>query len=207
MNRNRMRILFLLFFWGVIGWTGYTDAQNQPLTPPGDSFSLPLQTENEKEQGAEKKKERQAVPGFRQLLFSIGVITALLIVLILILKKFRPQEAKPLSKEVFEILGKSPLAFHQQLYYLRCGNRLFVVSVSQNGVDRIGEIEDLAEVERITRICHGEILGTRPFSLTPTEKNIVPEKKKPEIPIMPASSMESLQGKTFEEIYKQVVAK
>ncbi|MDO5113294.1 MAG: hypothetical protein Q4E67_02855 [Planctomycetia bacterium] len=207
MNRNGMRILFLLFFGSLMGWCASAVAQNQPLAPPGDSFSISTQDEKKAEQGTEKKQERPAVPGFRQLLFSIGVITALLIVLILILKKFRPCEAKPLSKEVFEILGKSPLAFHQQLYYLRCGNRLFIVSISQNGVDRIGEIEDLAEVERITRICHGEILGTRPISLPQVEKPTLSEKKKPEIPIMPASSMESLQGRTFEEIYKQVVAK
>lgn len=98
--------------------------------------------------------------GFQKLIFAVAAVTLLFMILIYVLKKFTPREAPALPKDVFEVLGKSPLAFRQQLYLMRCGQKLFIVSLSQNGLDRIGEIEDPMEVERLTRRCRGEILGT-----------------------------------------------
>ena len=40
---------------------------------------------------------------------------------------------------------------------MRCGKKIFIVSLSQNGLDRVGEIEDPDEVERLTRRCGGEL--------------------------------------------------
>ena len=97
--------------------------------------------------------------GVRQMLFSIGIVTLLFMVLILILKKCSPKD-RDLTSDVFEILGKTHFMHRQQICLMRCGQKLFLVSVSQNGVDRIGEIDDPAEVDRLTRRCHGEVLGT-----------------------------------------------
>lgn len=97
--------------------------------------------------------------GVRQMLFSIGIVTLLFMVLILILKKCSPKD-RELTSDVFEILGKTHFMHRQQICLMRCGQKLFLVSVSQNGVDRIGEIDDPAEVDRLTRRCHGEVLGT-----------------------------------------------
>lgn len=91
--------------------------------------------------------------GLRNLILAVAGITILFMILIFILKKFAPGEAPPLPKEAFEILGKTPLAFRQQLYLMRCGKKLFVVSVSQNGLDRVGEIEDEMEVARLAKLC------------------------------------------------------
>lgn len=98
--------------------------------------------------------------GMQKMLFALASVTLLFMVLLLILKKFSPGGVPELPREVFEALGKSTLVGRQQIYLLRCGEKLFLVSVSQNGLDRIGEIDNPAEVERITRRCRGEILGT-----------------------------------------------
>ncbi|MDO4424471.1 MAG: hypothetical protein Q4D17_01715 [Planctomycetia bacterium] len=111
-------------------------------------------------EGNEKKSKFSFSAGVKKLAFSVAVVTLLFFVLLLILKKFSPKDAPELPKEAFEILGKSHLAFRHQLYLMRCGEKIFIVSISQNGVDRIGEIEDPAEAERLARLCRGEILGT-----------------------------------------------
>ncbi|MBQ9454470.1 MAG: flagellar biosynthetic protein FliO [Thermoguttaceae bacterium] len=95
--------------------------------------------------------------GMKKLVFSVAAVTLLFMVLLLVLKKFSPGGAPQLPKDVFEVLGKSPLAFRQQLYLLRCGKKIFIVSLSQNGLDRVGEIDDPAEVERLAKRCSGEI--------------------------------------------------
>ena len=93
----------------------------------------------------------------KKLVFSVAAVTLVFMVLLLVLKKFTPGDAPQLPKDVFEVLGKAPLAFRQQLYMMRCGKKIFIVSLSQNGLDRVGEIEDPDEVERLARRCGGEL--------------------------------------------------
>ncbi|MDO4574560.1 MAG: hypothetical protein Q4D98_05040 [Planctomycetia bacterium] len=132
--------------------------------------------------------EKKAVPSLRKMLFSTAVLTVLLLVMVFVLKAFRPRTAGELPREAFEILGRASLAYRQQLYYLRCGNRLFVVSLSPNGLDRVGEITDPAEVDRLTRLCHGDVLGSRAVSRNP-------------------SAQAEAAPTTFDNIYRQVVTK
>ncbi|MDO4570813.1 MAG: hypothetical protein Q4D38_10540 [Planctomycetia bacterium] len=112
-------------------------------------------------QSEDTPKREYRAPGLSNLLWSVGIVTLLFVVLICILKRFSPAGVPPLPPEAFEILGKAPLPNRQQLYVMRCGKKIFVASISQNGLDRVGEIEDEAEVDRLTRVCHGEVLGTR----------------------------------------------
>ncbi len=113
--------------------------------------------------------------GMQKMLFALTSATLLFLALLLILKKFSPRGVPELPREAFETLGKSTLAGRQQIYLLRCGEKLFLVSVSQNGLDRVGEIDDPVEVERITRRCRGEILGTTtPVGLTLGAEAVMP---------------------------------
>ena len=91
----------------------------------------------------------------------IVLLTILFVVLILLQRKLRGRGISRLKPEAFEVLGTAPLAFRHQMYVMRCGNKVFLASLSQNGMDRIGEIDDPAEVERLTRLCRGEVLGTK----------------------------------------------
>ena len=137
-------------------------AVEKPLTPPADAgkgtSSSDSKNESDSKDASGKKHEtaRKSLPGLRQLLVSIGLLSLLFVVLILLLKKLRPKEAGKLPPDVFEVLGKSPLAFRQQVYFLRGGDRIFLVALSANGVDKIGEITDPGEVARVIQRCHGE---------------------------------------------------
>ncbi len=126
-----------------------------------DSSDSPSDSVSGENSGDKRKKSKySSAVGVKKLAFSVAAVTLLFFILLLLLKKFSPEDAPKLPKEAFEILGKSQLAFRHQLYLMRCGEKLFIVSISQNGVDRIGEIEDPLEADRIARLCRGEVLGT-----------------------------------------------
>lgn len=180
MNRTCLRsvlaaVLFALLMSGVAssqttdshqllaaGQGAQQTAVEKPLTPPADAGKVTASSDSKNEgdgketTGKKHETTRKAVPGLRQLLVSIGLLSLLFVVLILLLKKLRPKEAGKLPPDVFEVLGKSPLAFRQQVYFLRGGDRIFLVALSANGVDKIGEITDPGEVARVIQRCHGE---------------------------------------------------
>ena len=170
-------LAFVLFWGGSVFFLTPIFAQTRTapaavssgtVSPSPETPSMPIFSDQNAVSVSEKSEKKDAAAsggsvvlsnGVRQMLFSIGVVTILFMVLILILKKCSPKE-RELAPEVFEILGKARFMHRQQICLMRCGQKLFLVSVSQNGVDRIGEIDDPAEVDRLTRRCHGEILGT-----------------------------------------------
>ncbi|MDO4627955.1 MAG: hypothetical protein Q4C70_02100 [Planctomycetia bacterium] len=177
MNQKKSRF-FRVFVWGlfsVLMMVTHVTAQGmltpeaipQPVpetvqeTPRTPLFSGNVENEPTVETPVQ---DASATPflsvGMQKMLFALASVTLLFLVLLIILKKFSPGGVPELPREVFEVLGKSAFVARQQVYLLRCGEKLFLVSVSQNGLDRVGEIDDPAEVERLTRRCRGEILGT-----------------------------------------------
>jgi hypothetical protein len=67
-----------------------------------------------------------------------------------------------LPSEVFEVLGRAPLANHQQAQLVRCGSKLLLVSVNatSGGVRTLTEITDPAEVDRLIDLCR-QVRGSR----------------------------------------------
>ncbi len=61
--------------------------------------------------------------------------------------------ASVLPKEVVEVLGRAPLACRQQVYLLRLGHRLVLVSVTPSGIETLSEIDDPLEVDRLAGYC------------------------------------------------------
>lgn len=146
---RHLQIILLLVLTLLLGGVSPAPAQDSPL------FS----SENAPAAGSTAAQESKITftTGMKKLVFAVAAVTLVFMVLLLVLKKFTPGDAPRLPKDVFEVLGKAPLAFRQQLYMMRCGKKIFIVSLSQNGLDRVGEIEDPEEVERLAKRCGGEL--------------------------------------------------
>ncbi len=163
---SRFLLVFVSVLLAVLVAGTHVTAQETPTskavqeTPRTPLFQGNAETMPTVENSSEEAQSPFFSVGMQKMLFALASVTLLFMVLLLILKKFSPGGVPELPREVFEALGKSTLVGRQQIYLLRCGEKLFLVSVSQNGLDRIGEIDNPAEVERITRRCRGEILGT-----------------------------------------------
>ena len=84
---------------------------------------------------------------------SLFLVITTFLIFALLFKKVSPKGTRPLSKELFENLGRAPLTQKFQLHLLRLGNRLILVSVTPDGVQPITEISDPDEVVQLLGLC------------------------------------------------------
>jgi flagellar protein FliO/FliZ len=101
----------------------------------------------------EADKKHDVGPSFLTLIGSLMFVLALFFAIAWAFRRVLPPGAGPLPPEVFEVLGRAPLAGRQQAHLLRCGGKLLLVSVGAAGVSTLAEISDPAEVERLASLC------------------------------------------------------
>ncbi|MDR2345945.1 MAG: hypothetical protein LBE18_07755 [Planctomycetaceae bacterium] len=84
---------------------------------------------------------------------SLLIVISIFLILVLLFRKISPNANQYLPKEVFENLGKTFLTQKLQVYLLRLGNRLILVSASGNTITPITEITDTDEVVTVLGMC------------------------------------------------------
>lgn len=83
----------------------------------------------------------------------LALVLGLFLFVAWLMRKAAPTGSAVLPKEVFEILGRAPLASRHQVHLVRCGRKLLLLSVSQGGIETLSEIEDPVEVDRLAGLC------------------------------------------------------
>jgi flagellar protein FliO/FliZ len=116
------------------------------------SSSPALKPHNPANRG-EAGKRPDGSSSFWTLIGSLALVLGLFFAIAWAFRRLLPPGAGPLPPEVFEMLGRVPLAGRQQMHLLRCGGKLLLVSVGVAGVSTLTEITDPAEVERLTNLC------------------------------------------------------
>lgn len=84
---------------------------------------------------------------------SLAAVLALFVGIAWLMRRGLPQGTGRLPSGVVEVLGHTSLATRRQMHVLRFGDKLLLVCVSQTGVETLSEIDDVAEVERLTDLC------------------------------------------------------
>jgi flagellar protein FliO/FliZ len=86
---------------------------------------------------------------------SLAVVLGIFFLIVWLLRRTSPNAMGALPAEVFEVLGRAPLANRHQTQLLRCGNKLLLVSIAPTGggATTLTEITDPAEVERLATLC------------------------------------------------------
>ncbi|MBN2477110.1 MAG: flagellar biosynthetic protein FliO [Pirellulales bacterium] len=69
------------------------------------------------------------------------------------MRRATPPGSTLLPGEVFEVLGRAPMASRQQVHLLRCGRKLLLVSVTPAGAETLTEITEPMEVDRLAGLC------------------------------------------------------
>lgn len=114
------------------------------LTPP----STPARS------GGNKPAVRRAGPSIITMVSSLTLVLSLLMVCMWVLRRSsRPAAVTRLPEAVLEVLGRSTLFGRQQLYLLRLGNKLLLLSVTAAGTETLAEITDGTEIDRIVGLC------------------------------------------------------
>ena len=112
--------------------------------------------------GKSDRTTRSATPSLVTVVGSLAVVVGLFLVVVWGMRRTLPGHVPTLPKEVVDVLGRAALASRQQVYLLRCGNRLLLVSVTPAGVETLTEIVDPLEVDRLAGLC----VQSRPDSTT-----------------------------------------
>ncbi len=131
-----------------------------PLSLPSDAPPLPLSpperaTDN-RPTGSNPLASGVTVLG------SLAVVLGAFFLVAWCMRRSAPAGSIALPGEVFEVLGRGAMAGRQQVYLLRCGKKLILVSVTPAGAETLTEITDSIEVDRLSGICE----QSRPSSAT-----------------------------------------
>jgi len=127
------------------------NAASQPASHPAQgSLNLKEPTRGEQDGLGDK-------PGGLHSLVTVGgslaAVLGAFLLLAWLMRKASPHGSAILPTEVFESLGRAPLANRQQVQLLRCGSKLLLVSITPTGVETLAEITDAAEVDRLVDLC------------------------------------------------------
>jgi flagellar biogenesis protein FliO len=130
------------------------EADPLPLAPPGRS-------------GERSKDNANAKPGIGlSSLITVGsslaVVLGIFFVVAWVMRRTTPGNCPALSSEVFEVLGRAPLAARQQVHLVRLGRKLVLLCISPGGVEALSEVTDPDEVTHLAGLCQ----RTRPDSAT-----------------------------------------
>jgi flagellar biogenesis protein FliO len=117
------------------------DSDPRPL-PPVKRDSLP-----------EKSDSPRALGAIVSIAASLTVVLGLFFLLTWLTRRGMPNSAARLPDDVFSVLGKAPLAGRQQVHVVRFGNKLLLVCASTSGFDKLAEVTEPEEVERISGLC------------------------------------------------------
>jgi flagellar biogenesis protein FliO len=100
---------------------------------------------------------------------SLALVVGLFLLVAWGMRRAAPASLVALPGEVFEVLGRAPLAGRQQVHLLRCGNKLILVSTTDAGAETLAEITDPPEVDRLAGLCR----QAQPGSATATFRHVL----------------------------------
>jgi len=154
-------------------------AQAAPNTQQPEAIAepaLPLSAPKSQDPASrlQRDKKSDGTPSIVTVVGSLVLVLGVFLAVAWVFRRMLPPGAGPLPPEVFEVLGRAPLANRQQAHLLRCGNKLLLVSAGAAGVSPLAEITDPAEVDRLTNLCR----QSRPSVATTAFRNVFRQKGK-----------------------------
>jgi flagellar biogenesis protein FliO len=124
------------------GRLSFADSDAPRPLPPAKRGSL-----------SEKTDSPRALGAIVSVAGSLTVVLGLFFVLTWLMRRGMPNSAMRLPDDVVSVLGRAPLAGRQQVHVLRFGNKLLLVCASTSGFDKLAEITEPEEVQRIVSLC------------------------------------------------------
>ena len=84
---------------------------------------------------------------------SLAVVLGLFFLVTWLFRRTAPRQSVRLPGEVFEFLGRAPLAGRQEMQLLRLGHKVLLLAVTPTSAQTLTEITDPDEVDRLSGIC------------------------------------------------------
>ena len=141
-------------FGAASGRGGRTDSDRSPVSRGGAAVTpLPPPGQSGQSRDTTSSAHRGGPQGLLTVVSSLGVVLGLFLIVAWAMRRATPGQSGLVPGEVVEVLGKAPLANRQQVYLIRLGSKLVLVSVTPAGVEALSEVTDPEEVQRLTGLC------------------------------------------------------
>lgn len=133
-------------------------------------------------------------------LSSLAVVLGVFLLLVWAIRRAMPRPIQLLPSDVVEVLGRAPLLGKQQMYLVRCGPKLLLISVSPEGAEPLTEIDHPDEVARIIALCRQAQPGSIPASFRQLLDQMArPARAKSSFDLMETSGASSPEAKGLPE--------
>jgi flagellar biogenesis protein FliO len=130
---------------------GPAPAAAAPAKPAEPAAPLPLGSASRGR--SEHGKSPGGLPALVTVAGSLAVVLGLFLAGAWAMRRAAPRGSILLPSEVFEVLGRAPLAGRQQVHLLRCGRKLLLVCVTPAGTETLTEVTEPGEVDRLAGAC------------------------------------------------------
>ena len=100
---------------------------------------------------------------------SLGLVLTLFCAVVWLMRKSGGKSNRALPGEIVEVLGVTAITPKQQMQLVRLGNKILLLSITQQGVQPIGEVTEPEEVARICAVCQ----SNRPNSMSNTFRQVL----------------------------------
>jgi len=111
---------------------------------------------------------------------SLAVVLSFFLLVAWLVKKSQPQSFLKLPGDVVQVMGRTPMAPRQQMYVVRFGSKLLLISHQPGQTQTLGEITDADEVQRLAGLCEANLPGSISNSFRDVLKQVTMGKAEPE---------------------------
>jgi flagellar biogenesis protein FliO len=147
-----------------------TASWNEPVanTDAGKS-RVPLELKVSPKSKSQVDKPTSQWSAILSMFFSLTIVMCLFLFVVWLFRKAQPNSFVKLPKDVVQILGRSAMAPRQQVYVVRFGNKMLLVSHQPGQTQTLGEITDPLEVERLAGLCE----ANQPTSISHSFRDVM----------------------------------
>ncbi len=111
---------------------------------------------------------------------SLAVVLSFFLLVAWMVKKSQPNAFIKLPADVVQVMGRTPMAPRQQMYVVRFGSKLLLISHQPGQTQTLGEITDSDEVQRLAGLCEANLPGSITNSFRDVLKQVTSGKSDPE---------------------------
>jgi flagellar biogenesis protein FliO len=103
------------------------------------------------------------------MIFSLAIVLCLFLIIAWLFRKSQPRAMVKLPNDVVQIMGRTSMAPRQQVYVVRFGSKMLLVSHQPGQTQTLGEITDPEEVQRLAGLCE----ANQPTSITHSFRDVL----------------------------------
>ena len=110
---------------------------------------------------------------------SLIIVISFFLLIVWLIKKSQPHSFVKLPGDVVQVMGRTPMAPRQQMYVVRFGSKLLLISHQPGQTQTLGEITNEDEVQRLAGLCEANQPGSISNSFRDVLKQVALGKSEP----------------------------